>query len=100
MFLQEARQLRAGDMEHREGSQMKGATMRVAGEGFSAHRSAMTEQQQRQTKTPAGTINQESSRKAAKTGITIVKNNMCAQQTASMSASQVCTVCVLLLDHE
>ncbi|KAK4307576.1 hypothetical protein Pmani_020660 [Petrolisthes manimaculis] len=84
----EARQLRAGDMEHREGSQVKGATMRVAGDGFSAHRSAMTEQQQRQTKTSAGTINQESSRKAAKSGITIVKNNMCAQQSSSMSASQ------------
>ncbi|XP_063611289.1 NAD(+) hydrolase sarm1-like isoform X1 [Penaeus indicus] len=85
---EEARQLRAGDVTHREGSQVKGATMRVAGEGFSAHKSAVSEQQQRQTKTPAGTINQESSRQAATSGITIKTKGVCTKQTSSMTASQ------------
>lgn len=76
-------------MTHREGSQVKGATMRVAGEGFSAHKSAVSEQQQRQTKTPAGTINQESSRQAATSGITIKTKGVCTKQTSSMTASQV-----------
>lgn len=85
---EEARQLRTGDVTHREGSQVKGATMRVAGEGFSAHRSAISEQQQRQTKTPAGTINQESSRQAAKSGLTIKTKGVCTKQSSSMTASQ------------
>ncbi|XP_064112730.1 NAD(+) hydrolase sarm1-like isoform X8 [Macrobrachium nipponense] len=85
---EEARQLRAGDVTHREGSQVKGATMRVTGEGFSAHRSAVSEQQQRQTKTPAGTINQESSRQAAKSGLTIKTKGVCTKQSSSMTASQ------------
>nr|XP_053634146.1 NAD(+) hydrolase sarm1-like isoform X1 [Cherax quadricarinatus] len=85
---QEARQLRAGEVDHREGSQVKGATMRVAGEGFSAHTSALSEQQQRLTKTPAGTINQESSRQAAKSGLTIKTKGVCTKQSSSMTASQ------------
>ncbi|XP_071546760.1 NAD(+) hydrolase sarm1 isoform X13 [Panulirus ornatus] len=85
---EEARQLRAGDVDHREGSQVKGATMKVAGEGFSAHRSAVSEQQQRQTKTPAGTINQESSRQAAKSGLTIKTKGVCTKQSSSMTSSQ------------
>lgn len=91
--MQEARQLRAGDLDHREESQIKGATMRVAGEGFSAHQSAVSEQQQRQTKTPAGAINQESSRQAAKSGITITTKGVCTKQSSSMTASQVHTDC-------
>ncbi|KAG7176245.1 Sterile alpha and TIR motif-containing protein 1-like [Homarus americanus] len=85
---EEARQLRAGEVDHREESQVKGATMRVAGEGFSAHRSAVSEQQQRQTKTPAGTINQESSRQAATSGLTIKTKGVCTKQSSSMTASQ------------
>ncbi|KAK8744368.1 hypothetical protein OTU49_000766 [Cherax quadricarinatus] len=85
---EEARQLRAGEVDHREGSQVKGATMRVAGEGFSAHTSALSEQQQRLTKTPAGTINQESSRQAAKSGLTIKTKGVCTKQSSSMTASQ------------
>ncbi|XP_045615457.1 NAD(+) hydrolase sarm1 isoform X5 [Procambarus clarkii] len=85
---QEARQLRAGEVAHREGSQVKGATMRVAGEGFSAHKSAISEQQQRHTKTPAGTINQESSRQAAKSGLIIKTKGVCTKQSSSMTASQ------------
>ncbi|XP_069172383.1 NAD(+) hydrolase sarm1 isoform X7 [Procambarus clarkii] len=85
---EEARQLRAGEVAHREGSQVKGATMRVAGEGFSAHKSAISEQQQRHTKTPAGTINQESSRQAAKSGLIIKTKGVCTKQSSSMTASQ------------
>lgn len=89
MPFQEARQLRTNDLDHREESQIKGATMRVAGEGFSAHRSAVSEQQQQQTKTQAGAINQESSRQAASSGITIKTKGVCTKQFSSMTSSQV-----------
>ncbi|XP_063841953.1 NAD(+) hydrolase sarm1-like isoform X8 [Scylla paramamosain] len=85
---EEARQLKAEGLDHREESQIMGASERVAGDGFSVHRSALSEQQQRQTKTPAGAINQESSRQATKSGITIKAQGVCTKQFTSMNTSQ------------
>ena len=49
----------------------------------------MSEQAQRQTSTPHGTINQESSRKAAQSGLTIKTKGVCTKQSSSMVATQV-----------
>ena len=103
---QEARQLKAEGLDHREESQIMGASERVAGDGFSVHRSALSEQQQRQTKTPGGAINQESSRQATKSGITINAQGVCTKQFSTMNASQVRTLravhyalCYMMLCH-
>lgn len=87
--MQEARQLRAGDVTMREESQKKGAAMKISGEGFSAHKAAVSENQQRQTVTPSGTISQESSRKSSKSGLTITAKGVCTKQSSQATTSQV-----------
>ncbi|XP_018020457.2 NAD(+) hydrolase sarm1 isoform X3 [Hyalella azteca] len=86
---QEARQLKAGDdITHTEGSQKMGASVRVTGQDFSSHKSAVSEAQQRRTVTPAGTISAENSRKLSKSGLTITTKGVCTKQSSSMSSSE------------
>ncbi|XP_047741312.1 NAD(+) hydrolase sarm1 isoform X4 [Hyalella azteca] len=85
----EARQLKAGDdITHTEGSQKMGASVRVTGQDFSSHKSAVSEAQQRRTVTPAGTISAENSRKLSKSGLTITTKGVCTKQSSSMSSSE------------
>ena len=87
--MQDNRQVRNKDITHRDASQVKGASMRVSGDGFSAHRSAMSEQKHRQTTTPAGTINQDSSKTASNSGLTYVNSKgVCTKKTSSVTSSQ------------
>lgn len=98
--LQEARQLKAGDeLTHSEGSQKLGASHRVTGADFSSHKSSVSEQQQRQTVTPAGTISEANSRKKSQSDLTITSKGVSTKKSSSMSSSAVCTFIILIKEN-
>jgi len=86
---QEASHLQAGDeISVTEGSQRVGASHRVTGQDYAASASTLTEQQQRQTVTPAGCVSSANSRKHSRSGVVLNSNGNVTTHTSSMSSSE------------
>ena len=88
-YLQNNREVRAGEITHRDASQVKGASMKFSKDGVSTTRSAISEQKKSQFSTPKGSINQESSRMAKNSGLTISTKGICTASSSSVTSSQV-----------